>query len=157
MRPVALQGAVECHFIEGEELQFILGQDVLLSLGIDVDIQLGPSATLNDDGVDGEGELKDDLPDIAPTSTNEALQTALDRLVTVSLENGFPPRLERDLRVIGLKHDSWRLELGKDSPPNARPPKIGSKLAPVLSKERLVSTHRPYVNTYTDSTTNSLN
>ncbi|OWZ00584.1 LOW QUALITY PROTEIN: hypothetical protein PHMEG_00028190 [Phytophthora megakarya] len=136
--PVALQGAVECLIIEGEEPEFILGQDVLLSLGIDVDRQLEQLVTRNDNGEDGEGELKDDLPDLAPTSTNEALQTGLDRLVTVALANGFPPRLERDLRAIVLKHDIWRLELGKDPQAHARPLKIRLKAGAnaVKSKSR---------------------
>ncbi|OWZ01552.1 hypothetical protein PHMEG_00027032 [Phytophthora megakarya] len=136
--PVALQGAVECLIIEGEEPEFILGQDVLLSLGIDVDRQLEQLATHNDNGEDGEGELKDDLPDLAPTSSNKALQTGLDRLVTVALANGFPPRLERDLRAIVLKHDIWRLELGKDPQAHARPLKIRRKAGAnaVKSKSR---------------------
>ncbi|EGZ24911.1 hypothetical protein PHYSODRAFT_374083, partial [Phytophthora sojae] len=101
-----------------------LGQDLLKQPGIDVDRQLEQLAEREAD--DGEDPVDDD--DGAPVSssppTDADLHQAVERLVQMALQHGFPRHLEEQLRAIAIKHDIWRIELGNDPPARVKPLKI---------------------------------
>ncbi|KAG3156969.1 hypothetical protein PI126_g8535 [Phytophthora idaei] len=88
-RPVALHELVEYLVIDTEEPEFILGQDVLKILGIDIDRQLEQLAKRNGDDEDGTDDLKDDLPVLEASSTDDELRAALDSWSAWLCQMGF--------------------------------------------------------------------
>lgn len=91
--PVAIHEPVECLVINDDDPEFILGQDLLKQPGIDVDRQLEQLAEREAD--DGEDPVDDD--DGAPVSssppTDADLHQAVERLVQMALQHGFPRHL----------------------------------------------------------------
>ncbi|ETK73987.1 hypothetical protein L915_19137, partial [Phytophthora nicotianae] len=101
-----------------------LVRDVPTALGLDVDQQLEQLAVRNEDEDEGEIDLRDDLPFLAPSSTDGEPQAAAERLIDVALNHRFPSHLEKQLRAIVRKYEIWRLKLGDVPSANVEPVRI---------------------------------
>ncbi|GMF44944.1 unnamed protein product [Phytophthora fragariaefolia] len=119
--PAALHKPVEFLVIDGDEPEFILGHDILEQLGIDIDRQLEQLARYVDDEDDDLEDFSAGVPGSGPATTDNALREAVEKVVQIALQNGFPRRSESILRHILLEHDVWRRELENDPLAKVKP------------------------------------
>ncbi|POM65946.1 Hypothetical protein PHPALM_18267 [Phytophthora palmivora] len=115
--------AVDVLIANVDDDEFIVGNDLLHAFGIDVDRQLEMLADRGEDETCGDViELEADESPVSDIKSSENdIFTAVERLLTRAVENGFPVDKLENLRTIVHAYDVWRLEL-RDDPPAKVPP-----------------------------------
>ncbi|KAE8997590.1 hypothetical protein PR001_g19545 [Phytophthora rubi] len=125
---VRIAKPVECLIIPGDADEFLLGNDVLTMLGIDGQRQLDlfvANAAQNEQ----DDEFDDvDEPQIGSSAVlSEDLLAAVETLIEIAIEKGFPKEKVGELRRIATRFDIWRLKLGDDPPARIPPMKVRLK------------------------------
>ncbi|POM74373.1 Putative retroelement [Phytophthora palmivora] len=115
--PVNIIKPVSCLTLECEEAEVLLGDDVLKQQ--ELELLAAPS---NEDGDDD-----DDIPDVEVNKDEEAIRLAVEAMIQLALDEGFPAGKIERLRTIVYAYDVWRLTLGSDPPAKVEPMRIRMK------------------------------
>lgn len=118
----ALRPDLVSNTIDVEDDGYILGKDTLCAIGIDADRQLYQLAVTPNDNDRDKISFDDGVTPFNCTNTaceSAASDTgivAIEKLVNLAMENGFPSDKSDELRQVMHKYDGWRLDISADPP-----------------------------------------